>query len=36
MPEQAIEGAVEEVTRDRSALSLVEVNREIDTLIFLF
>ena len=33
VPEQAIEGAMEELTRDRSALSLVEGNREIDKLL---
>lgn len=30
---EAIEAAVEEVSRDRSALSLVEANREIDKLL---
>jgi type I restriction enzyme, R subunit len=29
----AIEGAVEEICRDRTALSLVEANREIDKLL---
>ncbi len=30
LPMEAIDGAVEEISRDRSALSLVEANREID------
>ncbi|MEC5129638.1 type I restriction endonuclease subunit R [Verrucomicrobiales bacterium BCK34] len=30
---EAIDGAIEELTRDRSALSLVEANREIDKLL---
>ncbi|MCB1100447.1 MAG: type I restriction endonuclease subunit R [Verrucomicrobiae bacterium] len=29
-PKEAIDGAIDELTRDRSALSLVEANREID------
>ncbi|MCF7673724.1 MAG: type I restriction endonuclease subunit R [Akkermansiaceae bacterium] len=33
LPEEAIEGAVEEISRDRTALSLVEANREIDRLL---
>jgi type I restriction enzyme R subunit len=33
LPAEAVEGAVEELTRDRSALSLVEANREIDKLL---
>jgi type I restriction enzyme R subunit len=33
LPVEAIEGAVEEICRDRSALSLVEANREIDKLL---
>ena len=33
LPVEAIDGAVEELTRDRSALSLVEANREIDKLL---
>jgi len=32
LPVEAIEGAVEEICRDRTALSLVEANREIDKL----
>lgn len=33
LPEEAIDGAVEELSRDRTALSLVEANREIDKLL---
>jgi type I restriction enzyme R subunit len=33
LPMEAIDGAVEEISRDRSALSLVEANREIDKLL---
>jgi type I restriction enzyme, R subunit len=33
LPLEAIEGAVEEICRDRTALSLVEANREIDKLL---
>jgi len=33
LPMEAIEGAVEEICRDRTALSLVEANREIDKLL---
>jgi len=33
LPMEAIVGAVEEISRDRSALSLVEANREIDKLL---
>ena len=33
IPEEAIEGAVEEIFRDRTALSLAEANREIDKLL---
>ena len=33
LPAEALEMAVEELTRDRSALSLVEANREIDKLL---
>jgi type I restriction enzyme, R subunit len=33
LPMEALEGAVEEICRDRTALSLVEANREIDKLI---
>ena len=33
LPVEAIEGAVEEICRDRTALSLVEANREIDKLL---
>ena len=32
LPVEAIEGAVEEICRDRTALSLPEANREIDKL----
>jgi type I restriction enzyme R subunit len=32
LPVEAIEGAVEELSRDRTALSLAEANREIDKL----
>ena len=32
LPVEAIEGAVEEICRDRTALSLAEANREIDKL----
>jgi hypothetical protein len=32
LPEEAIDGAVEELSRDRTALSLVEANREIHKL----
>lgn len=32
-PAEAIEGAVEEICRDRTALSLAEANREIDKLL---
>ena len=33
LPMEAIEGAVEEICRDRTALSLAEANREIDKLL---
>jgi type I restriction enzyme R subunit len=33
LPQMAIEGAVEEICRDRTALSLAEANREIDKLL---
>ena len=33
LPAEALDAAVEELTRDRSALSLVEGNREIDKLL---
>jgi hypothetical protein len=33
LPAEALDAAVEELTRDRSALSLVEANREIDKLL---
>jgi type I restriction enzyme R subunit len=33
LPQAAIEGAVEEICRDRTALSLAEANREIDKLL---
>ncbi len=33
LPVEAIEGAVEEICRDRTALSLAEANREIDKLL---
>lgn len=33
LPVEAIDGAVEELSRDRTALSLVEANREIDKLL---
>jgi type I site-specific restriction-modification system R (restriction) subunit len=33
LPEEAIAGAVEELSRDRTALSLVEANGEIDKLL---
>jgi hypothetical protein len=33
LPVKAIEGAVEEICRDRTALSLAEANREIDKLL---
>ena len=33
LPVEAIEGAVEEISRDRTALSLVEANRETDKLL---
>jgi type I restriction enzyme, R subunit len=33
LPQEAIEGAVEEICRDRTALSLAEANREIDKLL---
>ncbi|MCC5805368.1 MAG: type I restriction endonuclease subunit R [Opitutales bacterium] len=33
LPAEAIEGAVEELTRDRTALSVAEANREIDRLV---
>ena len=33
LPAEALDAAVEALTRDRSALSLVEANREIDTLL---
>lgn len=33
LPMEAIDGAVEEISRDRSALSLVEANRKIDKLL---
>ncbi len=33
LPVEAIEGAVEELSRDRTALSLAEANREIDKLL---
>jgi len=36
LPAEALDAAVEELTRDRSALSLVEGNREIDKLTILF
>ena len=32
LPVEAVEGAVEEICRDRTALSLAEANREIDKL----
>jgi type I restriction enzyme R subunit len=34
LPVEAIEGAVEEICRDRTALSLAEANREIDKLLW--
>ena len=33
LPVEAIEGAVEEICRDRTALSLAEANREVDKLL---
>lgn len=33
LPAEALDAAVDELTRDRSALSLVEANREIDKLL---
>jgi len=33
LPMEAIDGAMEKISRDRSALSLVEANREIDKLL---
>ena len=35
LPVEAIEGAVEEICRDRTALSLAEANREIERSDFL-
>ena len=33
LPTEAVDGALEEISRDRTALSLVEANREIDKLL---